>query len=507
MSLSRETTDAGEYRLRESVSVTDSLLVSRQPLTATRLNDPAIEIVRELSDGSFRSPATLADRLSGDAESIRNLCHALFERGFLDWRPSRRPEYRPPVSVIVTVRNERASIEACLDALGSLSYPDYEVIVVDDGSTDGTKELTAEHALAAEGRLRIERVGSDDQPLGIGASRNRGVDVASNDIVAFTDADCRPTQSWLQDLVPCLASHDVIGGRIRPAGSTAASEYEGINSSLDMGAYAARVRPGGDVPYLATANLVGRREVFEAIPFPDRNVAEDVGFCWRALEAGYDIVYVPDGIVTHEYRDSVRSLSHRRAAYGASEALLATEYDHDSSRRAAVPIDLGFGALFGSVGVLASGPIATVLLILALGTLLAGSGLRLGSAIRTKIRVGDAVTWTDLVRSQLRQVVSTTYAVSRELTRYYAILIAFVGAVATLWSPTIGAAVLAALLIVVSLPIVVECAIHRPSSIAYVAYYLADHGGYQRGVYRGLLAYRTLRPVNPFRRFRLATSR
>ena len=82
------------------------------------------------------------------------------------------------------------------------------------------------------------------EELGIGASRNRGVKAASHDVTAFTDADCRPRPEWLADLAPTLAAHDLVGGRIWPAGETPADAYEGMKSSLDMGARVTRITLG-----------------------------------------------------------------------------------------------------------------------------------------------------------------------------------------------------------------------------------------------------------------------
>ena len=145
---------SGEYRLRDGVGLADDILVSKRPLTATRLNDAAVHVVDALSrESAFRAPEAIAQETGTRPSSIRTLCERLHQRGFLEWRPARDPTHTPPVSVVVTVRNDREHLRACLDALAELAYPIYEVVVVDDGSTDGTPDAAVNHRLADERRI------------------------------------------------------------------------------------------------------------------------------------------------------------------------------------------------------------------------------------------------------------------------------------------------------------------------------------------------------------------
>jgi mycofactocin system glycosyltransferase len=505
MSAALQVEHRGEYRLRDTASVVGSVLLSRRPLVATRLNDAAVDLLATLDVETFRSPATVAAETTYGIDAVVDLFERLHQRGFLAWRPGRDPTFQPPVSVVVTVRDDRQHLSACLDALAALDYPDYEVVVVDDGSTDGSGEAAAGHPLAEQGRLRLVSVGTADEPLGIGASRNRGVDAATNDVIAFTDADCRPRARWLTDLVPCLASHDVVGGRVRPAGEDAASAYEGVASSLDMGADGSRVDPRGDTPYLPTANLVGRRAVFETVPFPERDVAEDVDVCWRALAAGYDAVYTPEGVVDHDYRRSHLALAGSRSTYGASEALLARDYGHQGTR-VSVPLDALIVVMLAVAGVVSSGVAATGALAAAALVSGAGSFARLAGTVRQYRRLRSTLSVRDVVDSRYREAVSTTYALARQCTRYYSAPLGFVAVLTWVAAPTVGLALGASIALSAFLPLAVEYAVHRPdaSFIDYAGYYVADHAGYQFGVYRGALAHRTIAHLDPSGRFRLS---
>lgn len=492
----------GEYRLRETASTVGNYVVLTRPLTVTRLNQPAIDLLEHLRSGEYRSPESIATVMGFTEDIVKDLFERLHRRGFLEWRPKRDPEFHPPVSVVVTVRDDRENLERCLDTLAELTYPRYEVVVVDDGSTDGTRNVATDHKLATAGHLRLISVGTPNEPLGIGASRNRGVEAAANDVIAFTDADCRPRPEWLDDLVPILAHADLVGGRIRPAGTTAASVYEGINSSLDMGAYASRVDPNGDTPYLATANLVGRRAVFEAVPFPDRNVAEDVEVSWRAVRSGFDVVYTPTGVVEHRYRSAVRTFAGRRSTYGASEALLASTHDNDGERRE-ISITHLFVVLLGLAGVVLSERVLVgVSLTL---TLLVGivGGIHLWGRYR---QLPPTVSVVELAGSWGRERLSTLYTFSVEVTRYYAIPITIVGFLTWFAGvPRATTVLLAGVGTAVILPAIVEYWTHRPavSVFGYLSYYLADHLGYQYGVYRGAITHRTISHVHPSARFQL----
>jgi mycofactocin system glycosyltransferase len=528
---------AGRYRRREGVAVEAGVLYSLRPLSATRLNDAGVAVVDALAEDAFRSPAAVAAGADRDPAAVARLLDRLHRRGFLEWAPARDPDHRPPVSVVVVVRDDRDRLLDCLDALAALAYPAYEVVVVDDGSTDGTPAAARAHALAADDRLRVVEVGSPSAPLGIGASRNRGVAAAAHDVVAFTDADCRPRPDWLAALVPSLAAHDVVGGRVRPAGDAPADAYEAVHSSLDMGARAARVDPDGATPYLPTANLLGRRSVLEAVPFPPRSVAEDVDVCRRAVEAGYDVVYAAAGVVEHDYRSSLRSFAARRADYGASEALLAAEYGHGEATPLPLePIVAGVVALAaGLVGGVAAG-----LAVAALAALLLAGREAVGVA-RHRRRLDGLVDPSTLVRSRLRSALSAAYALAREATRYYALPLGLLGVAAAVvgWgagraSPgagagaatgtgtgtgagaavpgapaalgAVGAARLVALAVAVVLPAVVDYAVHRPATSPprYAAFYLADHLGYGAGVHRGAVAHRTVAHLSPAARLRPA---
>src|SRR5262245_61177908 len=98
----------------------------------------------------------------------------------------------PRVSVVVCSYNSAPTLEQCLDSLGRVDSPDYEVIWVNDGSTDATPSILSRFP-------RVRAVHQDN--LGLSAARNIGLREATGSLVAYTDADCFVDRHWLTHLV------------------------------------------------------------------------------------------------------------------------------------------------------------------------------------------------------------------------------------------------------------------------------------------------------------------
>ena len=93
----------------------------------------------------------------------------------------------PKVSVVVPSYNGDRTLKACLDSLQKLNYPDYEIILVDDGSVDTTGQIALAHP-----KIRYFH---HEQNLGLSVARNTGIAAATGEIIAFTDSDCAPTKT------------------------------------------------------------------------------------------------------------------------------------------------------------------------------------------------------------------------------------------------------------------------------------------------------------------------
>jgi GT2 family glycosyltransferase len=221
----------------------------------------------------------------------------------------------PRVSVVVCVYNGAATLADCLDALAKVDYPDVDVIVVDDGSTDGSREIAARYpwvTLVAKGNG------------GLSSARNAGLSAASGKIVAYLDADARPDPTWLSYLVQPFLTSDVagVGGpsvvpHDDPWFAQCVARAPGSPSHVLLNDRLAEHVPG--------CNMAFRREVLLALdgfnPLFLR-AGDDVDFCWRVQARGWEIGFAPGALVWHHHRTSLRAYWRQQVGYGESETWL-----------------------------------------------------------------------------------------------------------------------------------------------------------------------------------------
>ena len=223
-------------------------------------------------------------------------------------------ETTPSVSVVVCSYNGGGTLRECLASLGEMDYPDYEVILVDDGSTDNAREIAGEFP-------NVRAIHQENQ--GLSAARNVGLHASTGDIVAYTDSDCFADPDWLTLLVDRLEK-------------TGAGAVGGPNLTPPDGPVAECVAasPGqpthvlhGDIvaEHIPGCNMAFRREVLERIGGFDptyRTAGDDVDICWRVQEAGEWIAFAPSAFVWHHRRATPRAYLRQQAGYGEAEALL-----------------------------------------------------------------------------------------------------------------------------------------------------------------------------------------
>lgn len=223
------------------------------------------------------------------------------------------------VSVVVATFNGGRTLRTCLESLQRLNYPDYEVILVDDGSTDRTPEIAAEFPA-------IRYLRQTNQ--GLSAARNAGIRAATGEIVAFTDDDCRADEDWLHYLVGDLLRSDCagIGGHnfLPPDDSCVAA--------------AVMVSPGGPAHVLVTdaeaehipgCNMAFYKWALEQIGMFDpvyRKAGDDVDVCWRLQDSNLKIGFSHAGFVWHYRRATVKAYLKQQAGYGEAEALLIRKH-------------------------------------------------------------------------------------------------------------------------------------------------------------------------------------
>ena len=225
----------------------------------------------------------------------------------------------PRVSVVVCAYNAADTLADCLRALDRLAYPDFEVIVVNDGSRDRTGEIARAHP-----RVRL----IDIENSGLSAARNVGLAHATGAIVAYTDADTRVDSDWLTFLVQPFLTSDAVG-----AGGPNVVPPD----DPPMAQCIARA-PGGPTHVLLDdrtaehvpgCNMAFRREALEAIggfnPTYLR-AGDDVDVCWRLQARGWRIGFAASALVWHHHRSSVRAYWRQQVGYGEGEQWLMAHH-------------------------------------------------------------------------------------------------------------------------------------------------------------------------------------
>jgi O-antigen biosynthesis protein len=225
----------------------------------------------------------------------------------------------PRVSVVVACYNGQRTLRACLDSIFQLNYPDFEVILVDDGSTDSTPQIAAGFP-----GLRVIR----QSHAGLSVARNGGVEIATGDVIAFTDADCRADEDWLRYLV-----NELVGGNYVGVGGPNLLPPED-----SVVAAAVMVSPGGPTHVMLTdreaEHVPGCNMAFFKWALDDvggfdpalRTAGDDVDLCWRLQERGYRIGFSPAGFVWHYRRSNPAAYLRQQFGYGEAEALLARKH-------------------------------------------------------------------------------------------------------------------------------------------------------------------------------------
>ena len=221
----------------------------------------------------------------------------------------------PKVSVVVCAYSAADTIAECLTSLDKLTYPDMEVIVVDDGSRDATGDIARGYS-----GVRVVELTNG----GLSTARNAGLAAATGEIIAYTDADVRVDPDWLNYLVQPLLTSDVagVGGpNVVPADdpwvSQCVARAPGGPTHVMLDDRIAEHVPG--------CNMAFRRDALLAVdgfnPVYVR-AGDDVDICWRLQAKKLDIGFAPSALVWHHRRASVRSYWRQQVGYGEGEAWL-----------------------------------------------------------------------------------------------------------------------------------------------------------------------------------------
>ncbi len=232
----------------------------------------------------------------------------------------------PRVSVVVASYNGAATLKACLQSLEHLNYPNYEVVLVDDGSTDESESIAALFPAVRYFKHAVNR--------GLSVARNTGIAAATGEIVAFTDSDCRADEDWLHYLVG-----DLLNSRFAGIGG-----HNFLPPDDSPTAACVMVSPGGPAHVMLTdrlaehipgCNMAFYKWALESIGGFDPlywKAGDDVDVCWRLQQRGYRLGFSPAGFVWHYRRNTVQAYLKQQAGYGDAEAMLERRHPENFNR-------------------------------------------------------------------------------------------------------------------------------------------------------------------------------
>lgn len=209
-------------------------------------------------------------------------------------------EIMPEITVVVPVFNARQRAKKCLASLVRQNYENYEIILVDDCSSDGTYELV-KRSVDQSKRTRIRQT---PENLGAAAARNLGIKEARGEYIAFTDCDCVVDNHWVEGLIECLITKkgEVAGG--------------GVKTPQEIGFFARSLgtlrKPGpklvseDEAEDIPTCNAIFKKALLERMNCFDETFessgGEDTDLCARIKQENIPIYYTPKAIVWHYHK-------------------------------------------------------------------------------------------------------------------------------------------------------------------------------------------------------------
>ncbi len=230
-----------------------------------------------------------------------------------------RPIRMPMVSVVICAYDAERTMRDCLESLRRLDYPNFEVVIVDDGSRDRTADISMDFP-----EFRLIR-----QPnKGLAVARNVGMHAARGEIIAYTDSDCVVDPHWLTLMVRSMTENNFDGC----GGPNYAPHEEGwiaASCAASPGAPCHVLVAEDRAEHLAGCNMLFSKAALAKIGGFDpqfTSAGDDVDICWRLLDAGFKLGFSPAAFVWHFRRNTVQAYYGQQRGYGRAEAMLYPRY-------------------------------------------------------------------------------------------------------------------------------------------------------------------------------------
>ena len=230
-----------------------------------------------------------------------------------------RPPKMPMVSVVICAYDAQRTMRDCLESLRRLDYPNFEVVIVDDGSRDRTADISMDFP-----EFRLIR-----QPnKGLSVARNVGMQAARGEIIAYTDSDCVVDPHWLTLMIRSMTENNFDGC----GGPNYAPHEDGwieASCAASPGAPCHVLVAEDRAEHLAGCNMLFSKAALAKIGGFDpqfTSAGDDVDICWRMLDAGFKLGFSPAAFVWHFRRNTVKAYYGQQRGYGRAEAMLYPRY-------------------------------------------------------------------------------------------------------------------------------------------------------------------------------------
>ncbi len=227
------------------------------------------------------------------------------------------------ISVIIPCFNAAATIEEGLEALAAQKWDgDWEIIVSNNGSTDGTREVVANFQIRMP-NLRL--IDSPEVP-GAGHARNAGVAAAKYDVLAFVDADDVVDENWLSAIASALEEFDFVASRFDPIRLNDTYSQRTITCPQQEGLQ--EYRYPRFLPHAGGCGLAIRREIHEKVNGFNESMLrlQDTDYCWRVQLLGIPLNFASNAVVHIRFRNTPGETYRQARVWGMYNVLLYKKY-------------------------------------------------------------------------------------------------------------------------------------------------------------------------------------
>jgi len=226
---------------------------------------------------------------------------------------------KPLISVIIPALNSERTIKQCIKSLiqQSLKKKEYEIIIIDNGSTDKTLGILDNY----KKKIKILK----ESKKGSYNARNKGIRNSQGNIIAFTDSDCIADKNWLLNIRKAFSNKEIkiVGGHIE-----ALEKNSYIRKYCNRFGHAQDLHFKSKKPCFATSNMAVRKTEIKKVGLfnPTLKSGGDFELCHRIIKSKLEITYEPNAIIKHSYTNSLIEFIERYYRYGKGQGMIKKKY-------------------------------------------------------------------------------------------------------------------------------------------------------------------------------------